>query len=269
MTGLALLFAAVTVPWATTSTEPLEARFKPPAGFARVPAAPGSFAAFLRGLPLAPAGAPVLDFAGRKLYEEGRHPNIAAVVDLDVGGRDLQQCADAIVRLDAEWRYARGERDLVYRAVSGQRLSYARYRAGARAVPTSAGLTFPKVAPARPDDHPLFRAWLDEVFAWVGTASLARDGEPVAQAALRGGDALVQTGQPFGHAVLVLDVARDASGRTAVLLGQSYMPAQSFHVLQSREGSAWFTIGAADETLATPFWRPFPLTSLRRLGPVL
>jgi hypothetical protein len=250
--------------WHATAKETLEARFAPPPGFTRVAVEAGSFAAFLRMLPVLPKGARVVDHAGRPVHE-GDHPNIAAVVDLDVGTKDLQQCADAIVRLDAEWRWSRGEHNLVYRAVSGQPLSYARYRGGERAFVSSTGVELRKVAQTQADDHAVFRRWLDEVFAWVGTFSIARDGKRVAREDLRGGDFFVLTGSPFGHAVLVLDVARDAQGRTAVLLGQSFMPAQSFHVVRPDTSTAWFMIDPNADAIATPFWKPFPMTTLRRL----
>ena len=44
--------------------EPLEGRFAPPSGFKRVAAPPGSYGAWLRRLPLLPAGSPVKSFRG-------------------------------------------------------------------------------------------------------------------------------------------------------------------------------------------------------------
>ena len=256
-------------PWGPRATAPsdrLDGRFRdPPAGFTRIDVRPGSFGEFLRALPLRPEGAPVVDFRGRKLHDEGRHPNIVAVADIDVGQKDLQHCADAIIRLHAEWRYGRGERDIAYRAVSGQSLSYRGYLAGERAVVRGKTLTFERAAAPRRDEHAVFRAWLDEVFSWAGTASLERDGKKVSSATeMVPGDFFVMSGSPFGHAVLVLDVARDDEGRLAVLLGQSYMPAQSFQVL-ARDESPWFVIEPGDAFVSTPFWKPFPISSLRRL----
>ncbi len=261
--------AAAVYPWGPSATAPadrLDGRFsKPPSGFTRVDVAPGSFGAFLRSLPLLPEGSPVVDYRGRRLHAEGRHPNIAAVADIDVGDKDLQHCADAILRLHAEWRYGRGARDLVYRAVSGQPLSYQGWLAGDRSFVAGKDLVVKRTAAPRRDDHAVFRGWLDDVFSWAGTPSLERDGKKVPTASeTMPGDFFVMSGSPFGHAVLVLDVARDDKGRLAVLLGQSFMPAQSFHVL-AHDGSPWFVIEPGDTLVSTPFWRPFPVTSLRRL----
>ncbi|MFT3764470.1 MAG: DUF4846 domain-containing protein [Minicystis sp.] len=237
-------------------------RFTPPAGFTRVAAPPGTFGAWLRRLPLAPPGTSVVSYRG-DLILPADHANLAAVVALDVGARDLQQCADSIIRLHAEWLYAQGRRDMSYRAASGAPMPFARWAQGERAVPDGQGFRW--VPSSRSDaSHGSFRRWLDAVFSWANTGSLARDAEVVASDELRPGDFVVQAGAP-GHAVLVLDLARAPDGRRALLLGQGFMPAQSFHVLRpgGREGP-WFVVEPGDAALATPFWAPFPWKALRR-----
>src|SRR5690349_12514807 len=64
------------------AAEALEARIAPPPGFARVPAAPDSWAAWLRGLPLKPRGSPVLTYTGAPKWRQDVH---VAVIDIDVG----------------------------------------------------------------------------------------------------------------------------------------------------------------------------------------
>jgi hypothetical protein len=261
-----------TYPWRPTATDRLDGRFKAPAGFTRVQNEEGSFGAFLRTLPLLPEGALVVDYRGRPLYNAGHHPSVVSIVDLDIGDKDLQHCADVIVRLHAEWRFGKGERDMTYRAVSGQPLSYRGYAAGDRAVPEGTRISMQRMAGAHnADDHVFFRGWLTDVFNWVGTASLERDATKVIGIAdVRPGDFFVKSGSPFGHSVLILDVAKDTKGRTALLLGQSFMPAQSFQILKpaspSADGGVWFVVDAGDIAVDTPFWPAFPMGSLRRFG---
>jgi hypothetical protein len=261
-----------TYAWKPTATDRLDARFKAPAGFSRVQNEEGSFGAFLRTLPLLPDGALVVDYRGRPLYNAGHHPSVVAIVDLDIGDKDLQHCADVIVRLHAEWRFGKGERDLTYRAVSGQALSYRGYAAGDRAVAEGNRISMQRMAGAHnADDHVFFRGWLTDVFNWVGTASLERDASKVAGIAdVRPGDFFVKSGSPFGHSVLILDVAKDSKGRTALLLGQSFMPAQSFQILKpaspSPDGGVWFVVDPGDIAVDTPFWPAFPMSTLKRFG---
>jgi hypothetical protein len=242
----------------------LDQRISPPPGFSRVPLAPESFGAFLRTLPLAAKGTPVKSYRGDEIRADG-HPNVAAVVAIDVGKADLQQCADAIVRLHAEWRWSRGHRDQAYRTASGQKLEFQRYASGQRVRVDGNKIALVQSAKRADPTHELFRTWLDDVFGWTNTGALARDGERVALGSLRPGDFFVLTGVPFGHTVLVLDMAKDAAGRRAVLLGQSFVPAQNVHVIRPEPSSAWFVLDEAAGAITTAFWDPFPFESLRRL----
>lgn len=236
----------------------------PPAGFERVPVAADPFAAYLRSLPLRPATAAVRAYDGSLLHASG-DARIFAVVELDVSPSDLQQCADSVIRLHAEWRWSRGERDAIgYHFVSGAYASFGRYAAGQRPVIDDKRVRWATKAKAR-SDRRAFRDYLDLVFTYASTISLAREAKKIDRQSLAAGDFLVLPGGP-GHAVLVLDVAQDKDGRRVALLGQGYMPAQDFHVLASQQidRSPWFSLDG--DGIDTPFWPvPFPWSSLRRL----
>ncbi|MBI2392529.1 MAG: hypothetical protein HYV09_23290 [Deltaproteobacteria bacterium] len=260
----------VTHPWLADAKpdlpkahDTLEQRFPAPAGFVRVPVSSGSFGEFLRALPLAAPGSPVLTYQGKVLHDSS-HPNVAAVVAIDVGKADLQQCADSVIRMHAEWQWSLGRRDQRYATAGGPAMSFAKYLAGERTYWKDGKLAIKNVG-ATPAKHEGFRAWLDQVFGSANTASLAKEAKPVAVADLRPGDFVVMPGVPFGHAVLVLDLARAPDGRRVALLGQGFMPAQSFHVLRRSPKETWFVIDEASGKLETPFWEPFPWSALRRL----
>lgn len=247
----------------------LEGRVAPPPGFTRVALAGGSFGAWLRGLPLRPSG-PVVDYRGRTILAAD-DPRLTAVVALDEGSADLQQCADAIMRLFAEWQWHSGVEDVHFRAAAGTDMPYATWLRGGRVKAQGNRLVWRfEAKDGRGRNHATFRTYLDDVFMWANTGSLRRDAASVSDARPRPGDFFVLAGAP-GHAVLVLDVAENAAGERAALLGQSYMPAQSFHVLRPSasaavaSGSAWFRLDPASEGVDTPFWpAPFPWSSLRR-----
>ena len=93
----------------------LEARFPPAHGLQRVPVARGSFAAWLRRLPVRTDRTQPLSWKGVLQQRPS-----AAVVALDVGGLDLQQCADTLIRLHAEYLWAAGlEETTAYHFTSG------------------------------------------------------------------------------------------------------------------------------------------------------
>ena len=233
----------------------LEHRFAPPAGATRIPAPPGTFGAWLRRLPLLPAGAAVHLYDGRLKPVQDVHAAVVAL-NTSVGGkpRDLQQCADAVMRLRAEYLFAARQ-------------------SGAAATPIQfhpqpgkpAALVF------RGSTRPEFDRYLIHVFAEAGSASLQAE-LARAEGPVQPGDVLIQGGYP-GHAVIVLDVAARADGGRYLLLGQSYMPAQQFHVLRNTSSggaalSPWFEEAALDRPapagLQTPEWRPFRRGDVRR-----
>jgi hypothetical protein len=247
---------------------PLSERFAPPAGFARVPLASGSFGAWLRALPLAAEGSEVRSFRGGLVREAG-HPNVAAVAALDVGSEDVQQCADSIMRLHAEWRWSRGDRAMSYRAASGVAMPYQRWAQGERPVAEGLSLRWTPRAPSG-DGYRSFRAYMTEVSRYANTGSVSVQGAPVAPGDVRPGDFFVLPGGP-GHAVMIVDLAVDGAGRRAALIAQGFMPAQSFHVLRpeaaaaAAPGGAWFLLDPEAPGVKTPFWPTFPWSSLRRL----
>jgi hypothetical protein len=241
----------------------LAQRIAPPQGFERRPVPPDSFAAWLRDLPLKPDGSPVLLYNSAPKLRQDVH---AAVIDIDVGTRDLQQCADAAMRLRAEWLFGSGRaREIAFNDTGAARpIAFSRWMAGER--PHVSGKALSWSRSAAPDaSYASFRRYMDTVFTWAGTYSLEREMRPVPLAEIEAGDLFIKGGFP-GHAVIVADVAESrATGEKRFLLLQSFMPAQEIHVLkngQAADGSPWYPLNFGDK-LVTPEW-VFPRDSLRR-----
>lgn len=251
-------------PWgAAAGADTIQDRFSPPRGFQRVPVADGSFGFWLRRLPLKPGRPPVALHSGELKGNQSAH---LAVVDIDVGPENLQQCADAVIRLRAEHLVAAGrEDDVCFRFTSGHRSAWADWRAGRR--PLVLGSHVSWVRRAAPDaSYPSFRRYLTTTYRWAGSASLQKELLPVADPRrVEPGDVFIQGGFP-GHAVLVADVAQNAQGRRAFLLLQSYMPAQDIHVLRNPAApdSPWYSADE-DGPLHTPEWS-FPSGALKRFS---
>jgi len=220
----------------------LAQRIVPPPGFTRVAAEDGSWADWLRGLPMKASGARVLIHTGARKWRQDVH---VAIIDIDVGSRDLQQCADAIMRLRAEWLYAADrKREIRFNDTQGKRLAF---------------------SARRDQSYRSFRKYMDYVFAYAGTYSLERELRPVALADIAIGDVFIKGGFP-GHAVLVADMVESPeTGERRFLLVQSYMPAQEIHILKNpaaADGSPWYP-AAFDGDLITPEWT-FAAGALRR-----
>lgn len=227
-------------------------RITPPAGFTRVEAADGSFGRYLRELPLKPPGSKV------KYYNGSVKPGdvYEAVIDLDVGDRDLQQCADAVIRLRAEYLYGKGLYDRIhFNFTNGFKADYTTWMQGNRIVVEGNKAFWVKRA-GYYNDYGNFRQYLDMVFAYAGTLSLSGEMKNVPLEDMKIGDVFLK-GEDPGHCVIVVDMAENrTTGEKLFMLAQSYMPAQDIHILKNprnEEISPWYPV-AFGETLNTPEW---------------
>ncbi len=248
-------------PSLSSSDSLLHQRFPPPTGFQRVAADPATFATYLRQLPLKPPGSPVLLYDNEEKSNQNAH---VAVVDLPIGKRDLHQCADAIMRLRAEYLWQNKQYNKIhFNLTNGFRVDYERWRKGGRVKVTGNRTEWVQSAAAS-DSYAVFWKYLELVFTYAGTLSLSKELEPRALADMQIGDLFIQGGSP-GHAVIVVDMAVNDSGKKMFLLAQSYMPAQEIHILKNpanSDGSPWYTT-ISTGVIDTPEWT-FAISDLKR-----
>lgn len=229
----------------------VKARFNTPPGYERKPVPENSFANYLRNLPLKPAGSKVKYFNG-DAKEESVYD---AVVDMDIGSRDLQQCADAVIRLRGEYFYAREAYDKIsFNLTNGFKVDYTEWMKGNRIV-VKGNKTSWRISAEPSNTYKTFRSYMDLVFTYAGTLSLSKDLHIKSMKDISIGDVFIFGGSP-GHAVIVVDVAENKSGEKIFLLAQSYMPAQEIQILKNLNDdklSPWYSSDIPGK-LVTPEW---------------
>jgi len=258
----ALIFASAGVSqnrvylWLTDSSniENPAKRIPPPEGHKRIDVKSGSFEEWLRNLPLYKGRPPVYLYNGQKKSNQDAH---YAVFNIDVGDKDLQQCADAIIRLRAEYLFSRGDYDAIhFNFTSGDDASFRKWINGYRPLVDGNKVKWVKSANVN-SSYNSFRKYLETVFMYAGSYSLSREMKKVNDIKnMKTGDVFIQGGFP-GHAVIVVDMAANIeTGEKVFLLAQSYMPAQQIHILKNPNDSRlnpWYGVSFGD-TLRTPEW---------------
>lgn len=231
----------------TTATILIE-RFGPPEGYACIRSDSNSFAFFLQHLPLKEHGSLVHYYNRTTKSGQGVY---CAVVNFSLGHRDLQQCADAVIRLRAEYLYSKQLFDAIhFNFVSDGKPRY-----------------FSDFANGD-YSHPKFSKYLDFIYSYANTRSLHDELISVEDVNdMKIGDVFIQKRNPYGHAVIVVNMAEEKiTGKKLFMLAQSYMPAQDIQILinpENPEISPWYTV--QEGSLLTPEWT-FHSSDLRRFA---
>lgn len=208
-----------------------------PAGFKRIPGDSASFGDFLRNVHLRKNNTVYL-YNGQPIQRQDLH---YAVLDLSTGNKDLQQCADAIMRLRAEYFFASKR----YSKIS---------------FPGSNGNSFNFENYARLHNqcysHDCLLRFMEKVYTYCGTYTVEAMTKPAAIKDMRPGDVFVKAGAP-GHAMIVADMAvNEKTGEKIYLLAQGYVPAQDMHIVINPGNTAmspWYELNY-DEQIITPGW---------------
>lgn len=121
---IALFFSLCTDAFAQRTINNIPA----PKGFTRTDVS--GFGAYLRNLPLKPEGSKVHLYDGSvKYWQKGAY----AIVDMEIGKSDLQQCADACIRLRAEYLWRTKQYSAIhFNFTNGFRADYTKWAEGYR-----------------------------------------------------------------------------------------------------------------------------------------
>ena len=238
-------------------------RFTPPKGYFWMKEQPGSFGEYLVNFPLHPPGFPVRDYRMVPVKTQDRH---MALLKIDVGDKDLQQCADAWMRLYAEYLWSQKRFDEIgFEFTSGQFFAWKDYKNGIRTKESKKKVSFYDAGIAD-ESYTAFRDYLNIIFRYAGTISLDREAVPVTQNSdIKTGDFIIKPGSP-GHSVIIMGIARNNAGKRVYLLAESFMPAQDIHILKNTvypELSPWYELDVdAPRTITAKY--TFSPTSIKR-----
>jgi len=197
-----------------------------PLGYTRVEAPQGSYAAYLRSLPLKERGAKVHLFTGETA---GFQFLSTGVIDQDILSNS-EQCADAAMRLRAEYLWSQGRySEIRFRNVNGQTMQY------------SGG-----------SSRKAFERYMREVYGVCSTFSVYHETKPRAVKDVQPGDVLVypaRSGHKYGHAIIVVDVAKDKSGNVAIMCAEGNTPAREKHLVRNPNplNNPWFFLDDDDD----------------------
>jgi hypothetical protein len=207
-----------------------------PEGYQRVTLPEDGFGQYLRDFPLRNVDTVYL-YNGTLKWSQDVH---YAVIDIEIGTRDLQQCADVVMHMQADYLYKQKRyNDISFDFLTGKKGNYAAYAEG---------------------DHSLkkFMKYLVWIYSYANTTSLTRQMKEVpSMADMEVGDVFVHGGQPYGHAMIVMDMCIDPNtGKKLFMLGQGFIPAQDAEVVvneQNADRNPWYPCEFGD-ILYTPQW---------------
>lgn len=227
-------------------------RFSVPTDFKRSETNGISFAYFLQNLPLKKTGSRVKLYNGKTKSNEVYD----AVIDLPIGNKDLHQCADAVMRLRADYFYnQRKFNDIHFNFTNGFQVDFSKWILGYR-IKMKGNKTFWSKTTEPSSDYKTYWAYMETIFQYAGTASLEKELKPKKMQDLQIGDVFIKGGFP-GHAVIVIDKAVNSKTKKNIfMLAQSYMPAQDLQVLKNMTNSTispWFELNM-ESNLETPEW---------------
>ena len=199
---------------------------------------PGSWQHFLQTLPV--KNGSIADYADNPVSNPGK---AFKIIDYDIGKRDLQQCADAIMRLRAEYLFMHKRySEIEFHFTSGHLFTFLAYCNGSRPVVTGNQVKFTQHGQIIQPAHAALRNYLDIVYAYAGTISLAKELKKVNRLSI--GTVIIKAGSP-GHCSIIIDQAVTSTGEKVYKLAEGYTPAQSIYVLRNLKKpamGAWHTI---------------------------
>lgn len=217
-------------------------RVKPPYGYKRVSYEAGTFESFIQNYTLKEYGSSIINYDKTKYFYQIGH---IGILTLSVPENGLQQCADALIRLRAEYLWKTNQKEKIgFEFTSGHYCSWKKYAAGYRPKIEGNKVTFYKIAKANYTKTAFYK-YLNLIYTYSGTLSLYNElPKVVREEDLQLGDMLVKPGTP-GHILMLVDEVINKKGEKLFVLAQGNTPAQSVHLLKNFNNASltpWYSL---------------------------
>ena len=234
----------------------------PSNNYHRIKTETNSFAEWLRELPLNSTGSSVCNYRGG-VFKDNADTSVAFVVDLDINGRKLEQCMDILVRLYAEYLWAEKRiENFMLPLPGGYWLKWKDWNKGFR--PVFKGIDVKMVLSAKPGKSiKIYKTYLNLVYSESHTQQFYHAYQSVERTKVQIGDVIIKKGTK-GHAIMIVDLARNEHGDIIALIGNGDTPACQFFLLNYRADSPWVPLNFDQETLDLPLKRKMSWDGLRR-----
>jgi len=213
-----------------------------PKNYKRASYLENSFSDYIQNYNLKPFGTQVINYDGNPyVYQEGH----VGVLELPVPSNGLQQCADALIRMRAEYLWETNQKDKIgFNFTSGHYCSWKKYAEGYRPKIKGSNVSFHKTASANASKENFYK-YLNLIFMYSGTQSLYSELPKINSIEkVQVGDMLIYPGSP-GHVIMVVDKATNSEGENLYIFAQGNTPAQSVHIIKNPSDlslSPWFQV---------------------------
>ena len=226
--------------WINETGGTVTTRFKVPKGYTRVQYENGSYAEYVRNLPLKAYGTKMYEYNGKLVENQSW---CASVIKTEFHSRGWLQCADCVMQLVGDYLYGKGRyNDIVFQLVGGSKLKFGTWADGDYS-------------------RNKYLSFMSSVYCSANTYSLMNQSESVKmniKDIFPGAYFIMKKDSKhlYGHAIFVVDVAKNAKGDVAFLLAQGSTPSQDMHIFLNplHPDDPWYYSSEIGSSFAIPFW---------------